>query len=191
MMKKSKRIVIGSDKDEVEIYGDQENQQIEMDIAQYPVEEGGNLVDNARFNSNEINISGYVSGKDLAEANKNATKIYDWQKDVQIIHVRNGVTDWSYLVRSFNKRFEDGRQNAVYIDVTIVKIRKPVGSFAGMKNSGKKQASAAPAQTWVTVVGGNTYWGWSMRYGTSIQQLRNWNHWPDRFIPIGARARVK
>ena len=54
-----------------------------------------------------------------------------------------------------------------------------------------KQPSKPSNAVYVTVQPGNTYWGWWQQYGTSIQQLRNWNKWPDRFIPIGARARVK
>lgn len=183
-------LTFATDHDKIVIIADQENQQTEMDIAQYPVEEGSNLVDNAKFASNEINITGVVVGKDLNEANAKATKIYDWQKTAQLIHVSPGIIDWSYLVKSYNKKFEDSTANSVTIDVTIIKVRKPVGSFNGMKNSGVKQPSA-PAATYVTVVSGDTYWGWSMRYGTSIQQLRDWNHWADRFIPIGVRARVK
>ncbi|MFP7481249.1 LysM peptidoglycan-binding domain-containing protein [Weissella paramesenteroides] len=57
--------------------------------------------------------------------------------------------------------------------------------------SGKKQAKAPSSGVYVTVRPGNTYWGWWVKYGTPIQTLRNWNHWPDRRIPIGARARVK
>ncbi|WP_252895503.1 LysM peptidoglycan-binding domain-containing protein [Fructilactobacillus florum] len=43
---------------------------------------------------------------------------------------------------------------------------------------------------WITVTRGMTYWWMWTKWGTSIQQLRDWNHYPDRFIPIGVRVRV-
>ncbi|HEM2532857.1 TPA: LysM peptidoglycan-binding domain-containing protein, partial [Listeria monocytogenes] len=61
------------------------------------------------------------------------------------------------------------------------------------KSSGKKQSvkSKKSPGTYITVKKGDCYWKWWKRYGTSIAQLRKWNKWPDRRIPIGKRARVK
>ncbi|KRN13469.1 hypothetical protein IV37_GL000191 [Fructilactobacillus fructivorans] len=44
---------------------------------------------------------------------------------------------------------------------------------------------------YITVTRGMTYWWMWTKWGTAIQTLRNWNHYPDRFIPIGVRVRVK
>ncbi|CAK1228267.1 MULTISPECIES: phage baseplate protein [Fructobacillus] len=188
----NKGIILERNKEQIVIYADQENQQSESDVAQYPVEDGGTISDNSKFSSNNVNITGYIVGKDFNEANRRATSLYDWQRQpTAMITLINGINDSDYLIKSFNKKISDNNKNAIYVDITLVKIRKPVGSFAGMKNSGRVQPSTPPSATYVTVVSGNTYWGWMVRYGTSIQQLRDWNHWPDRFIPIGARARVK
>lgn len=187
----SKGIILTRNKERIVIYPDQENQQSEANIAQYPVEDGGTISDNSKFDSNIINITGYVIADDMNEAQRQARVLYNWHRwPTGLISLTNGITDNSYLIKSYNKKFVDGQRSSIYVDISLLKIRIPVSSFSGMKNSGRKQPSA-PSQTWVTVVRGNTYWGWSMQYGTSIQQLRNWNHWPDRFIPIGVRARVK
>lgn len=185
-------IILERNREQVVIYPDQENRQSEADVAQYPVEDGGTITDNSKFSSNTVNITGYIIGKDLNDANRQAGVLFNWHKTpTGMISLINGFSDDSYLIKSYNQKISDNNSNAIYVDVTMVKIRKPVGSFAGMKNSGRVQPSTPPAATYVTVVRGNTYWGWMVRYGTPVQQLRDWNHWPDRFIPIGARARVK
>ncbi|MFC6275600.1 LysM peptidoglycan-binding domain-containing protein [Levilactobacillus tangyuanensis] len=43
----------------------------------------------------------------------------------------------------------------------------------------------------MTIKKGDTYWGYHMKFGTSIKKLRSWNGFPDRKLPIGKKIRVK
>lgn len=62
------------------------------------------------------------------------------------------------------------------------------------KSSGKKSAKKGTRKKttkYVVVKKGDTYSRWHKIYGTSIADLRKWNGWSDRGIPVGKRARVK
>lgn len=66
--------------------------------------------------------------------------------------------------------------------------RKPSDKTGKKKPTSKKSRGTA---RYHFTRSGDTYWGLSRKYGTSIQQLRNWNKYPDRRIPIGVKVRVK
>lgn len=182
--------IIQSKTDKIYIVPETMGQETSSDVASYPVEGGNSITDNARFNSNEFSVSGLIFGKDLKDCDRKCITLHWMQRLNMIVSVHGLMNDPDYMIISFKKEYANGYGNAVRVDLTLRNVRMPKSSFVGIKNSGKKQPSQ-PSGTYLTVVSGNTYWGWSQRYGTSIQQLRDWNHWPDRFIPIGAKARVK
>ena len=184
-------VLISDGKKEMLIHGEKEEQTIDMNVAQYPVEQGEPLVTHSQYDQNEVIITGYVMGKDLSETNDKANVLIDWQIKATILKLKYGVNDSNFLIKSFKKTYADGLVNATAVEITLIRVRLPTSSHQQRTNSGKQQPSKLPEQTYVTVKPGNTYWGWSMQYGTSIPQLREWNKYPDRFIPIGVRVRVR
>lgn len=174
----------------IEILPDNLEHGVNMNVAQYPVEKGSPIVDNAIMESNQVDVSGVIVAKDWTTADNLARQLYVWQIDKTVVNMRNGINDTSYLIQNWKKTLDDPMKNAVKISMTLVRIRIATSSYTVRKNSGKKQAPASSG-VYLTVQPGNTYWAWSMRYGTSIPQLRAWNRYPDRFIPIGVRVRVK
>lgn len=174
----------------IEILPDNLEHGVNMNVAQYPVEKGSPIVDNAIMENNQVDVSGVIVAKDWPTADNLARQLYIWQIDKTVVNMRNGINDTSYLIQNWKKTLDDPMKNAVKISMTLVRIRIATSSYTVRKNSGKKQAPASSG-VYLTVRPGNTYWAWSMRYGTSIPQLRAWNRYPDRFIPIGVRVRVK
>lgn len=182
----------------VEILPDNLEHGVDMNVAQYPVEKGSPIVDNAIMENNQVDVSGVIVAKDWKNADNLARQLYNWQIGKTIVNMRNGINDTNYLIQNWKKTLDDPMNNAVKISMTLVRIRIATSSYTKRKNSGKKQASHSvkkrayhSSAVYLTVKRGNTYWAWSMRYGTSIPQLRAWNRYPDRFIPIGVRVRVK
>lgn len=177
----------------VEISPDNLEHGVNMNVAQYPVEKGSPIVDNAIMGNNQVDVSGVIVAKDWTTADNLARQLYIWQIGKTVVNMRNGINDTSYLIQDWKKTLDDPMKNAVKISMTLVRIRIATSSYTVRKNSGKKQAPASRGggAVYLTVRPGNTYWAWSMRYGTSIPQLRAWNRYPDRFIPIGVRVRVK
>ena len=175
-------------------YVTKEDQTFSMNVAKYPVEQGEPISTHAQYDSNVINVTGYALGKDLKEAGDIVDQLMLWEVTGQLVDIYSiGTDDEQYLISSLKKTFEDNPlENAIAIEYTLTKIRIPKNStYTEKSNNGKKQPSKTPAAIYVTVKSGNTYWGFNRQFGTSIQQLRNWNKYPDRFIPIGVKIRVK
>ena len=116
-----------------------------------------------------------------------------WQHDGALLVYTGAIRRSSMLITNLHRTEDDGGfVNAIKFSMELTHVEIVKSSFVKAVNVGpKKPSPPANPGVWVTVRPGNTYWGWMMQYGTSIQQLRNWNHWPDRRIPIGVRARVK
>lgn len=168
-----------------------ENHNIDMNVAQYPVENGEPISNHSQMEQNSVDIDGKIVGKTWAEADDAARQLYIWAINKNLVNIRNGVNETNFIIQNWQKQLDEPSDNTVHVSFTLLHMRIPSSSYTVRKNSGKKQASGNSAGVYVTVRAGNTYWGWSMQYGTSIPTLRAWNKWPDRFIPIGVRARVK
>lgn len=168
-------------------------QSVDMNVAQYPVEKGAPIVDNATIQNVQVDVSGYLIADTFQKADSLAYQLYYWQTRKIIVNMRNGVNDDTYLIQNWKKTVDEPNKNAVKVSMTLIRVRYATSSYTKRKNSGKKQAPQRmnSSAVYLTVRPGNTYWAWSMRYGTSIPQLRAWNRYPDRFIPIGVRVRVK
>ena len=119
-------------------------------------------------------------------------QLLNWSQGSTLLQFRGAIRHNGMLISHLEKTYDDGGfQNAVKFNISLTAVYTVNVYWAKAKNSGKKQAKAPSSGVYVTVRPGNTYWGWWVKYGTPIQTLKNWNHWPDRRIPIGARARVK
>ncbi|RID87051.1 LysM domain-containing protein [Peribacillus asahii] len=167
----------------------------------YPVEEGVPFSDHVQEQPKSISLSGYVLGKDSK------------QRLQQLRHSMKKGEILSYVGRSILKNviilsIDDNRTNetangsAVNIQLQFIRIvntsweKVPPKQKTQQKkqtNAGKKQPVDKKKTTAVyhKVKKGDTYWELSRKYGTSIPQLRKWNKYPDRAIPIGVKLRVK
>lgn len=165
-----------------------EDEAMSANVTQYPVEEGSPVSDHIQFSSKSLQISGYLLG-DSAE--NDYLTILDWQNTGATLSYKGRVYFHGVYLSNVSKSL--GRiSNGFGFTCTLTVIRKAKTSWVKLPTKGKQQVTPpASKEVYVTVKAGNTYWGWWRQYGTPIQTLRNWNKWPDRFIPIGKRARVK
>jgi LysM repeat protein len=178
-------------KKKVEIFAESENENISNKVAQYPVQNGQPVVDHTQRESKTWEFTGKIFGKNQSDIDKKYQQLISWQYHGDLLTYRGAIKHSNIIIETLEKTYEDGgMKNALTVTINLRHVRKVKSSFK------KKQKPATPPKkkkkgTYVTVKAGNTYWGWMMKYGTSINQLRKWNKWPDRRIPIGARARVK
>ncbi len=68
-------------------------------------------------------------------------------------------------------------------------VQKPVTN-SGKKKPVQKKPRPNPV-VYVVIKRGMTYWALGKKYNVSIQQLRDWNGYKDRFLPIGKKLRVR
>ena len=114
-----------------------------------------------------------------------------WQYSGNTLSWRGAIVHSNLMLVKITKTYDEGGfKNALKVDLELREVKTVASSYTAVKHVGPVNPPK-PKAVYVTVVRGNTYWGWWKKYGTPIQTLRNWNKWPDRYIPIGARARVK
>lgn len=180
----------------IELVNSTENESSSASITQYPVEEGMPFSDNMTWNGYSVQITGYLLG-DAAEESYNTLK--EWQISSELVSFRGRIYLKNAGIQDISKGY-DRYENGFSITITLIPIR--IASVFWEKipqpptvkqpeKSKQDEDKTATNETFVTVKAGDTYWGWWKQYGTAIQQLRDWNKWADRQIPIGSRARVK
>lgn len=130
-----------------------------------------------------------------SQANAHYAQLVKWQARGTLVKYFGAMNSGTVMIKELNRVADDGGyKNGYKITMTLQQVNiigwgKKKRKHAGVKkpHKGKRKSK----KVYVTVKPGNTYWGWSMKYGTSISTLRKWNRWPDRRIPIGKKARVK
>lgn len=160
-------------------------------VSQYPVESGAPITDNMMYMGGQVTVSGFLLDEKGSTAEKAYSTLVDWQKNVKWITYRGRMYFKNAVIQDVSRSY-DRYKNGFGVNITLqpISIAKSVWEKIPQPPVAKQPVKPSSA-VYVTVQPGNTYWGWWQQYGTSIQQLRDWNKWPDRFIPIGARARVK
>ncbi|WP_461243679.1 LysM peptidoglycan-binding domain-containing protein [Secundilactobacillus muriivasis] len=114
----------------------------------------------------------------------------------------------SATITSVAANFDAPRDNAVPISLALqdVKwassdVKKSSGSTTTKKKpndtgeksttKGDRKTTKPKAGSYLTIKKGDTYWGYHLKFGTSIAKLRSWNGFPDTKLPVGKKIRVK
>lgn len=168
-----------------------EDEDLTMNVSTHPVEDGAPITDHSQIDSETFSFTGWVRGANQSEVDAKYNQLRTWGLDGTLINLNGAIRRTGLLISNVHKTYDDGGfQNAIKFNMDLTSVFTAKVTWYKNVNAGKKQATP-PAGVYVTVVPGNTYWGWWQQYGTSIDQLRAWNGWPDRLIPVGARAKVK
>lgn len=181
----------GSNGKKIELVIESETEELDLSVSTHPVETGSPISDHSQLNSKTFSFSGLIMGRDQNEVDEKYVQLLWWSQDGEVLSYRGAIVHNGVIISRLSKTFDEGGySNAVKVEIELTAVYMVKLDWVKNKNYGKKQAAPNDG-VWVTVVPGNTYWGWWQQYGTSIDQLRAWNHWPDRQIPVGVRARVK
>lgn len=171
---------------------DSEQESVKNTVAQHPVQRGDPMVDHTQRESKEWDFEGKIISSNQQAIDVIYSKLLDWQFNGTLLTYTGAIRSGNLIITDLNKTYDDGGfKDAVKISVSLLAVSTPTSSFVKAVHVGAVKPSGSSSGVYVTVRAGNTYWGWWQQYGTAIQTLRNWNKWPDRRIPIGARARVK
>ncbi|MBC6156628.1 LysM peptidoglycan-binding domain-containing protein [Listeria welshimeri] len=173
----------------VKLVNTNESESSPFTITDNPVETGSPVSDHVQRETKTLEISGFLLG---ATAEKDYATLKSYAEKGTIVSFRGRVYFKNVLISNLSKSYNTIK-NGFEITVSLRNLRRASTPWVKKKSSGKKQPvkSKKSPGTYITVKKGDCYWKWWKRYGTSIAQLRKWNKWPDRRIPIGKRARVK
>ncbi|EAF3806766.1 TPA: LysM peptidoglycan-binding domain-containing protein [Listeria monocytogenes] len=175
----------------VKLVNTNESETSPFTITDNPVETGSPVADHVQRETKTLEISGFLLG---SSAEKDYATLKGYAEKGTIVTFKGRVYFKNVLISNLSKSYNTVK-NGFEITVSLRDLRRASTPWVRKKkkSSGKKQSSKTKksAGTYITVKKGDCYWKWWKRYGTSIVQLRKWNKWPDRRIPIGKRARVK
>lgn len=175
----------------VVIVNEKESDTAEVEVTSYPVEKGIPITDHVQRKPETTSVSGFLLGKSAnndykylkTQEYKGALMTYTGKKIAKNVVITNISRDIGEYTNGF----------AITVDLQEIRIAKSPFVKKKTKNKGKKKPAPKKksAKVYHKVRPGDTYWYCWKRYGTSISQLRKWNKYPDRRIPIGVKLRVK
>ncbi|KRK40793.1 LysM peptidoglycan-binding domain-containing protein [Loigolactobacillus bifermentans] len=184
--------VLSDGKTKLELFVESEHEMIDNIIAQHPVQRGQPMIDHTQRESKTWDFEGKIMAGNQHLVDNKFTQLLTWQEQGVILSYNGAIHHPNLIISHLEKTYDEGGySNAVKFSISLTNIRIANTSFVKAKHVGAKAPTKPKSPgKYVTVVAGNTYWGWWQKYGTPIQTLRNWNKWPDRRIPIGVKARV-
>ena len=163
-------------------------------IPTHPVEDGVDIADHVIIEAQEVSLEGQITGADYKQVKQ------------ALLNARNKGERLSYvgkntyrnmMIESIDFSSDESIANGEYFSAKLKKINvagqltisQPKPTTQTVDN-GRKQTQNPPSERYHIIVKGNTYWGLSQKYGTSVSQLQAWNEYSARSIPIGVKVRV-
>ncbi len=163
-----------------------------VDATSYPVEKGVPFTDHVQENPDEFSLSGSIIGPNF-KADKEYLK-KEMKKGTIFTYTGRNIAK-NVIILSIDGNMDSNISNGSDISIKLQTIRIATTPWVKVKNNGKKKpVNKKPTKSkavYHRVKKNDTYWGMWKKYGTSISQLRKWNKYPDRRIPIGVKLRVK
>lgn len=186
----------------IEIFNETEEKQSSVTVTQYDIEKGEPFTDHVRRDVEKFTVTGYILTDDWKTVQQQLEKAMYAGKIMKYVGKMSAsnVVITSVRVSQSEKIANGGdlTMNLQKIKITksshlVVKKKKSIPKRKKTSNSGKKkQTGKRKSQEVVLIIKkGDTYWGYSQKYGTPIPTLRKWNGYKDRFLPIGGKIRVK
>lgn len=189
---------------DVRLFIEKESGKHKVEATEYPVEKGEPYTDHVAKRPSEFTITGYILSDNWQTSLNKLLNIMNTGKIVKYV---GKTAAYNVIILDISEDHDQNVKNGMAISITLRKIRitktswvkappkqKPARKLvttSGKKKPVSKIQKPANQPKYHVIKKGDTYWGLSRKYGTSITQLRAWNKWPDRAIPIGAKARVK
>lgn len=174
-----------------------------VEATAYPVEKGVAFTDHVQRNPKTVSLQVFMQG---SRASKNLATLRAQMNKGTILKYVGRETASNVIILSLDHPRDASIKNGFMLDIQLREVR--IVKSPWVKAPKKQKATRKPADAtgkkkpvskksrpttarYHIVKAGDTYWTLSRKYGTSIQQLRNFNKYPDRNIPVGAKLRVK
>ncbi|MBY8913315.1 LysM domain-containing protein [Bacillus atrophaeus] len=175
----------------IKIINEKESDTADVDVTSYPVEKGIPITDHVQRKPETTSVSGYLLG---SSANSDYEYLKKQQYAGKLMQYTGRKIAKNVLITNINRDIGEIKNGfAITVELQEIRIAKSPWVKKKTKNAGKKKKSSTKKSKAVyhKVKKGETYSHMRMWYGTSLSQLRKWNKYPDRRIPIGVKLRVK
>lgn len=175
-----------------------------VSVTSYPVEKDLPLNDSVQRNPDTFTVSGKIldASRKNKNSNKKKQKIIELMNKGKVVKYVGRLKVSNVLITDINGTYTSAVGNGHEFSMSLQRVRIATTPYrkkkTKKKSSGKKTVKkktttkkATTKKVYHKVRRGDTYWGLSRKYGTSINQLRKWNKYPDRRIPIGVKLRAR
>lgn len=172
-----------------------------VDATQYAVEKGEPFTDHVKKRPSEWSISGYILNDNF---NVYLEKLKTMMNNGEVVKYVGKTSVANVIIKDINDDYSADIKNGFALSISLQKVRitttswqkAPVKTKPIVKpptDGGKKKPTGPKKskEVYHIIKKGDTYWALSRKYGSSIADLRKWNKWDDRKLPINGRARVK
>ncbi len=187
--------------DTITLFVERESYNESVTATAYPVEKGVPFTDHVERNPRSMTLNAFISG---TGASDKLSKIRTMMHKGKIVKYVGRATASNIIILSVDHD-RSTIKNGFDVTITLREVRIAKSPWVKAKkkkkttrkptdNTGKKKATSKKNRgttRYHITRSGDTYWGLSRKYGTSIPQLRAWNKFPDRRIPQNIRLRVK
>lgn len=188
---------------DITIHVEQESYIDSVNATEYAVESGQPFTDHIEAKPETLSLTAVIVG---ADASTKVDKLREYMRKGTLLRYVGRSTASNVIILEIGRNYSSDIGNGVAINIVVRKIRitespwvkappkqKPAQkppSRSGKKKPVPKKPRPSPKR-YHLVKKGDTYWVLGIKYGTSVAQLRTWNKYPDRRIPIGVKLRVK
>lgn len=188
---------------DITVHVEKESYRDSVNATEYGVEQGEPFTDHIEAKPEELSLTAVIVGSD---ASAKVEKLREYMRKGTLLRYVGRSTASNVVILDIGRDYtaEIGNGVAIYITARKVRIAKSPWVKAPPKKkparkppsrSGKKKPvpkKPRPSTKRYHMVRKNdTYWALSRKYGSTVAQLRAWNKYPDRRIPIGVKLRVK
>ncbi|MGG1291369.1 phage baseplate protein [Bacillus smithii] len=168
-----------------------------VNVTSYPTEKGLPTTDSVQRQPKTFSITGKILGKSDLEATNIYNALEKMQNSGTLVTYVGRTNVKNVIITNIQGSYDYTIGNGMNVTIDLQEVRIATSPYVVNKTTtttaGKKQVVSQKASTPVYHITkkGDTYWGLSKKYGTSIAQLRSWNKYPDTKIPIGVKLRVR
>lgn len=195
--------IVGSKKkaDKIGLHSKTEDETNTQTVTQYPIEGHNAVTDHVRRESKTITLDVLLDEGTMAATDKLFAKINNWGFRGKLLSYRGASMYIDHCVISSLTKHGETYVSAMectieltyvyFVTTSVIKHKKSKKSKGKKTTKSGKTKTKSKKKVYRKVKRGDTYWLYHIQTGTSIANLRKWNKYPDRRIPIGVKVRVK
>lgn len=170
------------------------------ELPSQPVEDGMDLTDHVTVGAMTLSLTGILTRPTPERVQTLIDRIESWKAAGTRLQYEGSKIVQNVAIKDFRYTKDAKNRNGYNFSMTLQQIRIGKPSYVKtttpaatkpVTSSGQKQtANTNTKEKYHIVKKGDTYWALSKKYGSTVQQLRTWNKYPDRQIPVKAKLRV-
>lgn len=182
----------------VNLHVEKESMKHDVGVPGHPVEDGIPLSDHVERGPMILSLSGKILGEPN-EIDSVLNSLMSMQKEGKVGTYTGRGVFYNMAVVTLSIDADANIANGHNFSMELKEIRKAGSSYNASNTSARKESSTGlkqsqnqnTTQQMHTIKKGDTYWDLEKKYGTSWQQLQEWNKTDPRKLQIGQKIRVK